>query len=213
MKLTTSIFVLMLAATTAMGQSVMAPINAAKRAANASSSRTAETNRALSAPQAPAASAAKAAQPSATAAKSPKPSATAKAMPGGKTVATANSATTVAKATPAPELKVKNHRDPFVSIIRTDTSGGKNPCESGKKCLVAGEIVLRGIIKSPDTIIAVVENSHRKTYFLHENDPVFNGEVVKITSDSIVFREHMTDRAGHVATRDITKQLNARPIA
>jgi Tfp pilus assembly protein PilP len=207
MKLTTSIFVLMLAATTAMGQSVMAPINAAKRAANASSSRTAETNRALSAPQAPAASAA-------TAAKSPKPSATAKAMPGGKTVATANSATTVAKATPAaPELKVKNRRDPFVSIIRTDTSGGKNPCESGKKCLVAGEIVLRGIIKSPDTIIAVVENSHRKTYFLHENDPVFNGEVVKITSDSIVFREHMTDRAGHVATRDITKQLNARPIA
>ena len=215
MKLTTSIFVLTLAATTAMGQSVMAPINAAKRAANASSSRTAETNKALSAQQAQAA-AAKPAQTSAMpAAKSPFASVPAKQMPGQK-----NAATTTAMATAsmppnqaAPEMRVKKGRDPFVSIIRTDTSGGKNPCESGKKCLVAGDIVLRGIIKSPDTIIAVVENSHKKTYFLHENDPVFNGEVVKITSDSIIFREHMKDRAGRDATREITKQLNARPIA
>jgi Tfp pilus assembly protein PilP len=213
MKLTTSIFVLTLAASTAMGQSVMAPINAAKRAANASSSRTAETNKALSAQQASAPSA-KAAQSSAMPAKSPFASAPAKQAPTAKNLAKASEmATTSTPANPAPEMRVKKGRDPFVSIIRTDTTGGKNPCESGKKCLVPGEIVLRGIIKSSDTIIAVVENSHKKTYFLHENDPVFNGEVVKITSDSIVFRERMTDRAGRIATREVTKQLNTRPIA
>ena len=213
MKLTTSIFVLTLAATTAMGQSVMAPINAAKRAANASSNRTTETNKALTPQAAPAPAPAAKATP--TTARSPFASAPAKQAPGAKNGPTASAATTASMETNpvAPEMKVRKGRDPFVSIIRTDATGGKNPCESGKRCLVPGEIVLRGIIKSQDTIIAVVENSHKKTYFLHENDPVFNGEVVKITSDSIVFREHSTDRAGRVATREVTRQLNTRPIA
>jgi Tfp pilus assembly protein PilP len=115
----------------------------------------------------------------------------------------------------APEIKkpAANARDPFVSIIRNPDKTGGAPCVSGKKCLVIGEIVLRGIVKSPNAIIAVVENPQKKTYFLRENDPVFNGNVVKITTDSVVFREQIIDRAGHSSSRDITKQLNARPIA
>ena len=38
-------------------------------------------------------------------------------------------------------------------------------------------------------MIAVVVNSLNKAYFLRENDPVFNGFVVKITGDSIIFKE------------------------
>ena len=117
------------------------------------------------------------------------------------------------KAAPQPEMASRaNRRDPFISIIRTDRTGGAQ-CSSGKKCLVIGDIILRGVVKSPTSVIAVVENPQKKTYFLRENDPVFNGEVVKITSDSVVFHEQVTDRAGRVSTREITKHLNARPIA
>ena len=35
-----------------------------------------------------------------------------------------------------------------------------------------------------------------KAYFLRENDPVFNGYVMKITGDSIVFQETLQDRLG-----------------
>ena len=45
-------------------------------------------------------------------------------------------------------------------------------------------------------MIAVVVNSLNKAYFLRENDPVFNGYVVKITGDSIIFKETLQDKLG-----------------
>jgi hypothetical protein len=42
-------------------------------------------------------------------------------------------------------------------------------------------------VKSENGMIAVVTNALNKAYFLRENDPVFNGYVLKINVDSIVF--------------------------
>jgi hypothetical protein len=218
MKFTTSILVLSLAASAAMAQSVMVPINKAREAAAVSSAKAQESNKLLNAQ--PQATATPANAPGKQAPLTPKTSAKAQpavAVPASAAAKPANVASADAPAQPSavqPEMKKAgaNARDPFVSIIRTDKTGGV-PCVSGKKCLVVGEIVLRGIVKSSNAIIAVVENPQKKTYFLRENDPVFNGNVVKITTDSVVFREHITDRAGHSSSRDTTKQLNARPIA
>ena len=58
----------------------------------------------------------------------------------------------------------------------------------------------------------VVENSRRNTYFLHENDPVFNGYVVKITTDSVVLRENVIDAAGRQSTRDVVKKMSAPAV-
>lgn len=100
-------------------------------------------------------------------------------------------------------------RDPFVSPIREVAMGGPG-CSVGKKCLAADTVVLRGVASTPGGAIAVVENprtSPAMTYFLRENDPVFNGFVVKITPDSIVFRENVMDRVGNQTTRDIVKKV------
>lgn len=104
---------------------------------------------------------------------------------------------------------LSGQRDPFVSPVveRTGTIGPA--CETGKKCLAIGTVVLRGIVKAPQGMIAVVENLRRSTYFLRENDPVFNGYVVKITPDSIVFRENVVDAAGKQSTRDVVKKVSA----
>ena len=60
--------------------------------------------------------------------------------------------------------------------------------------------------------IAVVTNSLNKAYFLRENDPVFDGYVVKITGDSIVFKETLQDRLGKTFTREVVKKITTPAV-
>jgi len=90
------------------------------------------------------------------------------------------------------------------------TSG--SGCSSGKKCLEIGEVNLRGVVHSENGFIAVVSNGLNKAYFLRENDPVFNGYVVKITGDSIVFQETLQDRLGKTFTREVVKKITTPAV-
>ena len=109
---------------------------------------------------------------------------------------------------PKPEPKkwaMNGKRDPFFSPVVQQNSGPG--CSTGKKCLDIGQINLRGVVRSESGFIAVVTNSLNKAYFLHENDPVFNGYVVKITGDSVVFQETVQDKLGKPLTREVVKRL------
>jgi hypothetical protein len=101
-------------------------------------------------------------------------------------------------------------RDPFVSPVVSQTSG--SGCSTGKKCLEIGAINLRGVVRSENGFIAVVTNSLNKAYFLRENDPVFDGYVVKITGDSIVFQETLQDRLGKTFTREVVKKITTPAV-
>jgi len=103
------------------------------------------------------------------------------------------------------------HRDPFVSPIVHMGAAGSG-CSTGKRCLAIDQIALRGVVRSENGMIAVVVNTMDKAYFLRENDPVFNGYVTKITSDSIIFKETFRDKLGKELTRDVTKTI-IRPAA
>ncbi len=106
--------------------------------------------------------------------------------------------------------RVRGQRDPFETVIRSQPEGPG--CSTGKKCLVVDKMDLKGVVRSQNGMIAIVVTEQRKTYFLHENDPVYNGHVVKINPDSIVFRETVIDRVGRQSTRDVVKRI-ARPAA
>jgi hypothetical protein len=101
-------------------------------------------------------------------------------------------------------------RDPFVSPVVYQT--GNSSCATGKKCLEIGAINLRGVVHSDSGFIAVVTNNLNKAYFLRENDPVFDGYVVKITGDSIVFQETVQDRLGKTFTREVVKKLTTPSV-
>ena len=103
-------------------------------------------------------------------------------------------------------INAVGRRDPFISPVVKLGSVGSG-CSSGKRCLAIDQIALKGVVKSDVGMIAVVVNAMDKAYFLRENDPVFNGYVVKITGDSIVFKETFHDRLGKSLTRDITKTI------
>ncbi len=102
-------------------------------------------------------------------------------------------------------------RDPFLSPVVNHSMGGSG-CSTGKRCLAVDQIALQGIVKSDAGMIAVVVNAMNKAYFLRENDPVFNGYVVKITGDSIVFKETMQDKLGKSFTREVTKKISTPAV-
>jgi Tfp pilus assembly protein PilP len=101
-------------------------------------------------------------------------------------------------------------RDPFVSPVVSQVGG--SGCSTGKKCLEIGQIALKGVVHQDSGFIAVVTNTLNKAYFLRENDPVFNGYVVKITGDSIVFKETYQDRLGKSFTREVTKKITTPAV-
>jgi Tfp pilus assembly protein PilP len=109
---------------------------------------------------------------------------------------------------PKPEEKkwaMSGKRDPFFSpVVQQPTGSG---CSTGKKCLEIGSINLHGVVKSDSGFIAVVTNNLGKAYFLRENDPVFNGYVVRITGDSVVFQETYQDQLGKSLTREVVKRI------
>ncbi|MGA8500531.1 MAG: AMIN domain-containing protein [Candidatus Sulfotelmatobacter sp.] len=114
---------------------------------------------------------------------------------------------------PQPDDKkwaMNGKRDPFFSpVVQQPTGSG---CSTGKKCLEIGQINLRGVVKSESGFIAVVTNTLNKAYFLHENDPVFNGYVMRITGDSVVFEETVQDKLGKPFTREVVKKINTPAV-
>lgn len=150
-----------------------------------------------------------AAKPGVTSAKIEAKPQVAKAVVAAKPVPVTAAPVKVAEAPKQPKPQEKKwsmsgSRDPFFSPVVQQHGSG---CATGKKCLEIGAINVRGVVKSDNGFIAVVTNNLNKAYFLRENDPVFNGYVVKITGDSVVFQETIQDKLGKAFTREVVKRI------
>jgi Tfp pilus assembly protein PilP len=108
-------------------------------------------------------------------------------------------------------INIAGRRDPFVSPVVNRSMLGSG-CSTGKRCLTIDQVNLKGVVKADTGMIAVVVNTVNKAYFLRENDPVFNGYVVKITGDSIIFKETVQDRLGKSFTREVTKKISTSAV-
>ena len=111
---------------------------------------------------------------------------------------------------PDGKYAANGRRDPFISPVVSHAGG--SGCNTGKKCLEIGAINLRGVVRAESGFIAVVSNGLNKAYFLRENDPVFNGYVMKITGDSVVFQETLQDRLGKSFTREVVKKITTPAV-
>jgi hypothetical protein len=108
-------------------------------------------------------------------------------------------------------VRLTGRRDPFISPVVSQAMVASG-CSTGKRCLAVDQIALKGVVKSDSGMIAVVVNSVDKAYFLRENDPVFNGYVVRITGDSIIFKETVHDRLGKPFEREVTKKITTPAV-
>jgi hypothetical protein len=207
MKLTLTILACGLAAGLASAQSPSMVQNVQSTMTGVSGNATAASNQAMGDPQTPATAAAKhkAKKSAAVPGTHNKIVAVPKDVPASTGDDNASQATTV-----DPKYQANGRRDPFVSPV-VSHAGGSN-CTTGKKCLEIGAINLRGVVRSENGFIAVVSNNVNKAYFLRENDPVFNGFVMKITGDSIVFQETLQDRLGKTFTREVVKKITTPAV-
>ncbi len=208
MKLITSVLILGLTGTALAQKPASKTVTAPAAKPQAAATATAKPAQTTKTAQSSTAKSATPAKHQAAAAKST-PAKAAEKKPAAKQVPAANTAET--KAPEAGEQKTeekvsaKNRRDPFVSIVMSREGP---PCAGGgKKCLAIDQVILQGVVRSPNGPIAVVSGGTNKTYFLRENDPVYNGVVVKISPDSILFRETVMDRLGKTSQRDVVKKI------
>ncbi len=117
----------------------------------------------------------------------------------------------VAQSEPA-KLPSPGKRDPFLSPLVAAGARGPSNCTTGKRCLVVDQIVLKGVVQMKNGNLALVENAGRRPYVLHENDTLFNGSVVKITGDSVTFREESNDILGRPVSREVVKKVTAPSV-
>jgi hypothetical protein len=77
--------------------------------------------------------------------------------------------------------------------------------------LLVGDIVLQGVIQYTGGYVAVVASGEH-TYFLHENDPLADGEVERITKDAITLRQRSTDILGRSVVHEVTRKLGVPAV-
>lgn len=226
MKLMTGIVFLAMVAGTAWGQNPAVINNTRSTLQGVSQKQAAASNAALAATQggganpanpatspfqkAPAASIKKiSAQPAAPKAK---PAAARRKAQPKQQIAVENQKKPAEAKTDAPrQINLTSRRDPFISPVVNRSMMGSG-CSTGKRCLAIDQINLKGVVKADSGMIAVVVNSLNKAYFLRENDPVFNGFVVRITGDSIIFKETVQDHLGKPMTREVTKKITTSAV-
>ncbi len=117
-----------------------------------------------------------------------------------------------APAPAAPGVAARTKRDPFVSPVIA-RGPGPGPCAGGKRCLAIDQITIRGLVKGPKGWIAIVENPAKKTYFLMDNDELYDGSVVQIKGDGVVFKQNVLDTMGRTSTRQVERKLAGGPAA
>ncbi len=131
------------------------------------------------------------------------------AVPGVKAPAKA------AAALPAPSqetysYRAEGRRDPFVSLLNSGSDPQARRKAEGLSGVLAGDAVLKGILKSRGTFLAIVQGPDgKRTYIMHPNDRFADGVVKAITADSMLILQEVSDPLSLTKQREIRKTLRA----
>lgn len=98
-------------------------------------------------------------------------------------------------------------RDPFQSLI-----GPKQAPEPGKRPpgipgFLIDELKLQGVLKTKAGLVAMVNATDNKGYLIRVGDKVLDGEVIRITNSSVVFRQEVNDPTRIERYREVVKDI------
>ncbi|HEX6097760.1 MAG TPA: pilus assembly protein PilP [Thermoanaerobaculia bacterium] len=101
----------------------------------------------------------------------------------------------------------QGRRDPFRSLIgpTPQLEPGQRP--PGIPGFLIDEMKLQGIFKTRAGLTAMVSGPDNKGYTIKVGDKVFDGEVVRITPTSVVFRQEVNDPTRIERYREVVKDL------
>ena len=103
-----------------------------------------------------------------------------------------------------------DRRDPFISLQRSRNEvPDRGPRPEGVPGLLIGEVDLTGIFVLPEGPVAQVQTSDRdRSYLLRAGDRLYDGDVVSVSLDELVFRQILDDPTALTPFREVVKRLN-----
>jgi Tfp pilus assembly protein PilP len=101
----------------------------------------------------------------------------------------------------------QGRRDPFRSLIgpAPKLEPGQRP--AGVAGFLIDEMKLQGIFRTKAGLTAMVSGPDNKGYLLHLGEKVLDGEVIRITASSLVFRQEVNDPTRIERYREVVKDL------
>jgi Tfp pilus assembly protein PilP len=104
----------------------------------------------------------------------------------------------------------QGRRDPFQSLIGPAPRllPGQRP--PGPPGFLIDEIKIQGVVKTRQQgLIAMINGPDNKGYLMKIGDKVLDGEVIRITGNSIVFRQEVNDPTRIERFREVVKELSS----
>ena len=104
----------------------------------------------------------------------------------------------------------QGRRDPFQSLIgpAPKLQPGQRP--PGPPGFLIDEIKIQGVVKTRQQgLVAMVNGPDNKGYLMKIGDKVLDGEVIRITPNSIVFRQEVNDPTRIERFREVVKELSS----
>jgi type IV pilus assembly protein PilP len=103
----------------------------------------------------------------------------------------------------------EGRRDPFVSLLSrgADVTIDREVRPEGREGLAIGEVSVRGIVRTRNAFVAMLQGPDNKTYIIHTGDKMLDGAVKAITADSVVFAQDVNDPLSLVKQREVRKLL------
>jgi type IV pilus assembly protein PilP len=119
-----------------------------------------------------------------------------------------------ATATPAPAPAAEAYtydpagrRDPFVSLLSRGIEPATGKKLTGLSGLTTGEVMVRGVMQSRNSYVALLSGPDGKTYSAHVNDRLLDGVIRSVTPQGIVIMQEVNDPLSLVKQREVRKGL------
>lgn len=101
----------------------------------------------------------------------------------------------------------QGRRDPFRSLIGPSPKLEPGQRPPGVPGFLIDEMKLQGIVKTRQGFTAMVNGPDNKGHLLRVGDKVLDGEVIRITASSVVFRQEVNDPTRIERYREVVKDL------
>jgi Tfp pilus assembly protein PilP len=101
----------------------------------------------------------------------------------------------------------QGRRDPFQSLVgpAPKLQPGQRP--AGVPGFLIDEMKLQGVVQTRQGLVAMINGPDNKGYLVHVGDKVLDGEVIRITPSSVVFRQEVNDPTRIERYREVVKDL------
>lgn len=101
----------------------------------------------------------------------------------------------------------QGRRDPFRSLIGPTPALDPSQRPAGVPGFFIDEIKLQGIFQTRQGLTAMVNGPDNKGYTIRVGSKVLDGEVIRITPNSVVFRQEVNDPTRIERYREVVKEL------